>query len=139
MAEGLDGLPPVARAQLESFTRALERLPVDDLPLYAVRTHGPEHLRSVDTAADVALGAGLAGPIRAAQEVLAAYVDRIYANAQLQTSIAGLNTAPGLGPIEDRVRVARSLGDAVTAIVLGDALDEADQAELMGAWDRLIP
>jgi hypothetical protein len=31
----------------------------------------------------------------------------------------------------------RSLADAVTAVVLDDALDDADRAELMGAWDGL--
>jgi hypothetical protein len=31
----------------------------------------------------------------------------------------------------------RSLGDAVTALALGDALDANDRAELLGAWARI--
>ena len=31
----------------------------------------------------------------------------------------------------------QSLADAVIAIVLGDALDEADRGQLMGSWDGL--
>jgi len=44
-----------------------------------------------------------------------------------------------MGPTDDRVRVARSLGEAVTAIVLEDHLDREDHAELLGLWDRLLP
>jgi hypothetical protein len=36
------------------------------------------------------------------------------------------------------LRIARSLGDAVTALVLGDRLAAADSAELPGLWDRLL-
>jgi hypothetical protein len=32
----------------------------------------------------------------------------------------------------------RSIGDAVTALSLDDSLAEADRAELLGAWDRLL-
>jgi hypothetical protein len=32
----------------------------------------------------------------------------------------------------------QSLADAVLGIVLGNALDEADRAELIGAWDSLL-
>jgi len=47
--------------------------------------------------------------------------------------------SPGLGTTDDRVRVLRSLGDAVTALVLWDRLDDADRFELLGQWARLLP
>jgi hypothetical protein len=37
------------------------------------------------------------------------------------------------------VRIARSLGEAVTALVLGDRLDADDSGELLGFSDRLLP
>jgi hypothetical protein len=40
---------------------------------------------------------------------------------------------------EDRIRMLESLGDAVTATVLGDRLDPDDHAELLGLWARLLP
>jgi hypothetical protein len=139
VADALAGLPPNTRARLERFSGALERLNVDDLPLYAVRTREPGHSESLDRAAAIANDAGLTAAIDAAEAVVRAYIGRVYATAQFRTSVVGMNTAPGLGPTEDRVRVVRSLGDAVTAIVLDQRLDESDQTELMGAWERLIP
>ena len=44
----------------------------------------------------------------------------------------------GFGADDDRLRIMQSLADAVMAIVLGDALDESDRAELLGAWDELL-
>lgn len=139
VAEALAGLPEDARTRLEGFTGALERLHVDDLPLYAVRTRGVDHRRSVEAAAVLAIEAGLTQAIEAARAAVIEYVARTYGRAQFRATFAGPNTAPGLGPTDDRVQVMRSIGDAVTAIVLGDALDESDRAELIGAWDRLIP
>lgn len=138
MADPLDRLPPEARQRLERFGAALERVHVDDLPLYAIRRRGPERRRSVERAAMLAAEAGLTEGVEAARSALTEYVTMAYANAQYRASFAGLNTAPGLGPTDDRVRVLRSIGDAVSALVLDGALDEADRAELLGAWDRLL-
>jgi hypothetical protein len=49
-----------------------------------------------------------------------------------------MNSAPGLGPTDDRVRVVRSLEEAVTALVAWDALDESDRAEVLGRWGELV-
>jgi hypothetical protein len=51
----------------------------------------------------------------------------------------GVNAAPGLGPADERVRIVRSLGDAVAAIVPWDRLDAADRGELLELWARLLP
>lgn len=110
---------------------------MDDLPLYAVRPRQPEHRQAVETAAVVAREQGLDEAVDAAREVIVGYVSRQYAAAQFRTAYVGMNSAPGLGPTDDRVRVARSLGDVVTALVLGDAIDETTRAELVGPWDRI--
>ena len=112
---------------------------LDDLPLYAVRLRQPDHRRSVETAALAVNEAKLDGPLEAARSVVLDYVGRAYASAQFRASWVGMNSAPGLGPTDDRVRVMRSLGDAVTALVAWDVLDDADRAELLGAWARLLP
>lgn len=137
-ADRLAGLSPTARARLEQFGSAVERVHVDDLPLYAVRTRLPGHRRALEAAALVARERHLDDAIEAARRVIVDYVIRQYGEAQYRTGYIALNSAPGLGPTDDRVRVMRSIGDAVTALALDDALAEADRAELLGAWDRLL-
>ena len=139
MAEALDELPVAARSRLAQFTAALERVRVDDLPLHAVRPGQPDHRRAVEAAALAVHEAHLDAPLEAARSVVLEYVSRAYATAQYRASWVGMNSAPGLGPTDDRVRVMRSLGDAVTALVAWDALDDADRAELLGAWGTLLP
>ena len=134
MGDPLDALSAEARRRLETFAAALERVQVDDLPLYAVKPREPDHRRAVEAAEQASRAAGLDETIEAAREALLEYVARAYGNAQYRTGYIAMNSAPGLGPTDDRVRVMRSLGDAVAALVLGDAIDEADRAELLGAW-----
>lgn len=133
----ISALSAEARSALDRFAAALERLHVDDMPLYAVRPRQPAHRRAVEAAALAAREAGLEAAVDAAREALVGYVARQYGAAQFRTGHIGLNSAPGLGPTEDRVRVMRSLGDAVAALALGDALDASDRAELLGAWARI--
>jgi hypothetical protein len=114
----LDRLPAGARTRLDEFTEALERVRVDDLTLYAVRPREPDHRRAVE----------------AARSLVVDYVGRAYATAQFRTSWFGDNSAPGLGPTDDRVRVMRSIGDTVSALVAWDSIDESDRVELLGAW-----
>jgi hypothetical protein len=137
--DALDRLPPAARSRLELFGRALERVHVDDLPLYTTRQRQPAHRRAVEAAALRAREAGLDDAIDAARTRLIDHVSHEYAAAQLRVSFVGLNSVPGLGPTDDRVRVMRSIGDAATAIVLWDEIDAADRAELLGLWARLLP
>lgn len=134
----LDGLAPEARARLETFGRAVERLHVDDLPLYAVRPRQPRHRRAVEIAALIAAEADLTATIDAARAAMTEFIAAEYASAQLRTSWLGLNSAPSLGPADDRVEVLRSLSDAVMALVLWDRLDAADRGELLGVWERLL-
>lgn len=135
--EALAALSAEARADLERFAAALERVHVDDLPLFAVRPRQPAHRRAVEAAAVAARERRLEAAVDAARGAVIEYVVRRYGAAQLRTAYVGLNTASGLGPTEDRVRVMRSIGDAVTAMALGEAIDASDRAELLGAWARV--
>jgi hypothetical protein len=136
---GLYGLPPDARERLDAFARALEHVHVDDLVLYTARVRQPRHRRAVERAALDARQTGLETAIDAARSSLEAGIAREYASAMLRVSFVGLNSPPGLGPTDDRVQVMRSIGDAVTAIVLWERLDADDRAELLGLWARLVP
>lgn len=135
----LDGLPPDARERLEAFAGALERVHVDDLPLYTARARQPGHRRATEAAALSAVEHDLSSPIEAARRALFESIFREFANAQLRVTYVGVNTAPGLGSTDERVRIMQSLADAVTAIVLWDRLDRHVRDELLGLWARLLP
>jgi hypothetical protein len=131
--------PPGARARLDVFGQALERIHTDDLPLYAARLRQPDHRRAVEAAAVAARERGLENAVDAARHALIDYMSRQYAASQLRVTYVGMNTLTGLGSAEDQVRITRSLADAATALVLWDELDEADRSELLGLWARLLP
>jgi hypothetical protein len=132
-------LPSDARARLDEFSRALDRVHVDDLPLYVARQRQPRHRRAVETAELVAIEGGLAEPLEAARNVVVELVIRMFTNAQFRVWIGGVAMAPNAGPAEEHVRIARSVADAVTALVLGDRLEPDVHGELLGLWDRLLP
>jgi hypothetical protein len=138
-AAAIDRLPADARKRLDELAGAIERVPLDDLPLYADRRIDDEHLTSVETAARMADEAGLTEGIRAAQRALTEGVVQMYGSERLMGTIMGMSTASPAGSNEDRVRILESLGDAVAATVLGDRLDPDDHAELLGLWARLLP
>jgi len=135
----LDRLPDDARQRLDGFTRALDRVNLDDLPLYVARLRQPRHRRAVETAELVAIEGGLADTVDAARRVVIEQLIRGFAESQFRVWIGGVKMTPDMGPVDERVRVASSLGDAVTALVLGDRLDAADSGELLGLWSRLVP
>jgi len=137
-SDPLASLPGGARARLVGFLTALERINVGDLTIYAVRVRDAEHERAVAAAAEAARERHLEPQLEAARTAVMDYVTHAYQVAMMRISYVGPTTATGFGPADDRGRVMRSLADAVTAVVLDDALDDADRAELMGAWDGLL-
>jgi hypothetical protein len=135
----LDRLPSGARVRLEAFTAALERVPVDQLGLYADRTWDDEHVAAAERAREVARDTRLTEPIEAAQRALADGVIRVLASSRYNMMVLGGDTAPTTGLNEaDRRRILDSLADAVTALVLRDRIDPTDEAELLGLWARLL-
>jgi hypothetical protein len=138
-SDPLPSLPRDARKALDQFAQAIERVPLENLQLYADRRFDDEHIRVVEEAKRVADEAGLTDGIRAAQRALTEGVVQMYGSVQMRGTILGTNIAPPPGTNEDRIRMLESLGDAVTATVLGDRLDPDDHAEMLGLWARLLP
>jgi hypothetical protein len=135
--EALARLAPEARERLGAFSRALDRINVEDMPLYVARARQPRHRRAVETAELVAIESGLVDVVDAARHALIEAVFREFGARQFRVWVGGEAMAPNLGPVDERLRIAASLGEAVTALVLGDRLDAADSAELLGLWPRL--
>jgi hypothetical protein len=134
----LDRLPSDARSRLRAFAAALERVPVDELGLYADRTWDDAHVAAADRARAVAEDARLTEPIEAAQRALVDGILQSFDTSRLRVSIIGTGVSPSVGTA-DRKRILDSLADAVTSLVLGDRLDPADAAELLGLWARVLP
>ena len=137
-ADAIDRLPANARTALDKLARAIGRVPLEDLLLYADRRFDAEHVRAVEAAKRIADEAGLTDGIRAAQRALADAVVQMFGQLQMRGTIMGTNITPPAGTNEDRVRMLESLGDAVTATILGDRLDPDDHSELLGLWARLL-
>jgi hypothetical protein len=79
VADPLERLSPAARARLSRFSDELERVRIDDLPLYAVRVRQPDHRRAVEQAAVVARDEGLEAVVAAARSAITEYVARQHA------------------------------------------------------------
>jgi hypothetical protein len=134
----LDALPPQARARLDAFTAALDRVDVGDLSLYAIPGDEAEIDRARQAAHAVAGERGLEPALEAARHDVLEFVADDYRQTTAQLGYSGAAPTVGFGADDDRLRIMQSLADAVMAIVLGDALDEADRTELLGAWDELL-
>lgn len=136
--DALERLPAGARARLDAFAKGLDRVHVDDFSLYVARRRQPRHRRAVETAELLAIESGLVEAVGAARRAILDGVLRAYSDAALRVSYVGLNPVGAGGSVEDRVRVAESVTDAVTGIVLWDRLDADVRGELLGLWDRLL-
>jgi hypothetical protein len=132
-------LPAAARRDLDELAQAIERVPLQDLQLYADRTSDEEHIRAVAEADRIAAESGLTEGILAARRALIDAVIAMYGQVQMRGTIFGTDVAPPAGSDADRIRMLESLGDAVTATILGDRLDPDVHAELLGLWSRLLP
>jgi hypothetical protein len=134
----LDALPADARARLDAFTAALDRVDVGDMSLYAIPGDEAEIDRARQAAHAVARERGLEPALEAARHEVLEFVADDYRQTVAGLGYSGAAPTVGFGPDGDQLRVMQSLADAVLGIVLGNALDEADRAELIGAWDSLL-
>jgi hypothetical protein len=135
VGDAVNRLPDVARRRLQGFAGRLERIRIEDLPMYVVRPTEPGHGEAIERALTVAEASGLGRAVVEARSGLTSYLERVYADAQLRRTALEWG---GLGTTEERIRITRSLGDAAAAVVLWDTLDEPDRAELLGPWANLI-
>ena len=135
----LAALPADARERFDAFTTALQRINVGDMSLYAIPGDEAEMQQARDRAHSVARELGLEPALEAARQEVLESVAEGYREAAARLGYEGTAPTVGFGPDDDRLRVLQSLADAVVAIVLGDLLDESDRAELLGAWDGVLP
>jgi hypothetical protein len=126
-----------ARA-VEAFWNRLERLRVEDMLGLAARPFDEAtHAAAMDRATDEAHRAGLTQTIAAAMGDVDAYVVSLFNRSTVQPGWLEANWGRP-GTIEDRANLAASLGEVVTALLLGDRISEADRGELLGPWDSLV-
>jgi hypothetical protein len=134
----LNALPADARARFDAFTEALERIDVGAMSLYAIPGDEAEMEQAREAARAVARKRGLEPALDAARQEVLAFVSEDYRETSAGLGyLGGTSPTVGFGAGDDRLRVMQSLADAVMAVVLDDALDPDDRAELLGAWDDL--
>jgi len=136
--DALAALPADARERFDALMAALERVNVGDLSLYAVPVDEAEAELARAAAHDVARERGLEPALEAARHDVLEFVAEDYRETAAGLGYVGSGPTVGFGADDDRLRVMQSLADAVIAIVLDDALDEGDRAQLIGAWDGLL-
>jgi hypothetical protein len=132
-ADPLDRLPRQTRLRLDKFSREVDRIAIEVMPMFAARPLGDDHQRAVDNAERVAIETGRQVAVAEARRIAWDYIDRRYAAAGYRPGL-GITAWPALTSGPERADLAASFGDAVTAIVLEDLLDEADLDELLGPW-----
>ena len=109
------------------------------MSLYAIPGDEAEMQQAGQAAHSVARERGLEPALEAARQEVLQFVAEDYREAAADSGTKARRRRVGFGPDDDRLRVMQSLADAVMAIVLGDLLDESDRAELLGAWDGVLP
>jgi hypothetical protein len=137
--DALAALPADARARFDAFTEALERIDVGAMSLYAIPGDEAEMEQAREAARAIARERGLEPALDAARQEVLAFVSEDYRETSAGLGyLGGTSPTVGFGAGDDRLRVMQSLADAVMAVVLDDALDPDDRAELLGAWDGLL-
>jgi hypothetical protein len=123
---------------VEAFWRRLERLRVEDmLTLAAQPLDTASHAAAVERATEEAQRAGLAKGIASATADVDAWVLELFNRSTVQPGWFEANWGRP-GTIEDRANLAASLGEVVTALLLGDRIAESDRDELLGPWASLL-
>ncbi len=136
-ASPFDRLPSATRKRLETLSRNVDHIGLDQLPMYAPRPLGHDHQRAVDNAERVTIETARQAAVAEARRIAWDYIERRFAEGGYRRGIEGIDWTMTITSGEDRARLAKSLEEALTAIVLEDALDEADADELLGAWASL--
>jgi hypothetical protein len=124
---------------VERFFERVERQRAEDLlPRAARPLDAAAHEAALERANEVAQDAGEAATIRDAQRTIDDWVIRLFNRSNVQPGWWEANWGRP-GTTGDRANLAQSLGEAVTALILGERLDPSDRDELLGAWADLAP
>jgi hypothetical protein len=109
------------------------------MSLYAIPGDEAEMEQAREAARAVARERGLEPALDAARQEVLSFVTEDYRETSAGLGyLGGTSPTVGFGAGDDRLRVMQSLADAVMAVVLDDALDPDDRAELLGGWDDLL-
>ena len=136
-ASPFDRLPSATRKRLETLSRNVDHVGLDQLPLYAARPIGNGHQQAVDNAERLTIETARQDAVAEARRIAWDYIERRFAEGGYRPGIGITGWTTAITSGEDRARLAKSFEEALTAIVLEDALDEADSDELLGAWASL--
>jgi hypothetical protein len=127
---------PDSRA-LARFWDRLERLRVEDM---LARTAQPvdeaAHAAALDRAHEAAARTGLSDALGSATAGVDDWVVRLFNRSTVQPGWMEANWGRP-GTVGDRANLAASLGEAATALLLGDQISAEDRDELLGAWADL--
>jgi hypothetical protein len=123
---------------VERFWQRLERLRVEDMVAMAARPlDEASHAEAVRRATEAAQGSSIASTVAEATADVDAWVLAMFNRSTAQPGWMEANWGRP-GTVEDRANLAASLGEVVTALLLGDRLREADRDELLGPWAGLV-
>ena len=123
---------------LDRFWQRLERLRVEDMVALAARPlDGSAHDAALEQARGAARESGLDSVIVAASADIDDWVVSMFNRSTVQPGWYEANWGRP-GSVTDRANLAQSLGEAATAILLGDRIDSADRDELVGPWAALL-
>jgi hypothetical protein len=131
-------LPAPERARVARFLDRLERTRVDVMVTLAARPSDERaHAEAVERAEVAARESVRAAAIERVRADADEWVVRLYNRSTNQPGWYEANWGrPGSGA--DRANLAASLGEALTALVLWDRLDDADRDELLGPFAALL-
>ncbi len=133
----IDSLPAPTREAIERFWSRLERLRAEDMIALSARPlDATTHAGTLARAYEAATFAGRAGTVTDVRRSVDDWVVALFNRSTVQPGWMEANWGRP-GTVADRANLAESLGEAVTALALGDLLSEEDRDELLGAWAPL--
>lgn len=130
-------LPAGARARLERFAAAFERLNAGEYVLFATTVEGDARVRDAQAAADGAIGDGARrAAVAEAVDAFRDWAARAYSSRLVQTDTVFLYQSLPDRP-DDRVRFSAALERAIVALVLWDELEPEARDALLGPWSAM--
>jgi hypothetical protein len=131
-------LPSEVRRRLTEFIGRLERLPVEEMVALAARPLDPDQHAHAIAVADEAARESLRGDaLDRVRSDADEFVVRLFNRSNVQPGWYEANWGRP-GSATDRANLATSLGEALTALVVWDRLDDGDRDQLLGAWGGLV-
>jgi hypothetical protein len=132
-------LPADVRRRLDQFVQRVDRLRVEDLPMFAVRPFDQvEYDESLSAVTRAAFDSGRRRILDDGHRSASQWLDRLLSQQQFYPEWAVPSMGRSVGTAGDQAHLRRSLRDAISALVLWDVLDEVHRDHLIGPWAALI-